>query len=56
VTEKLQAQERFFCANCEREVFLQATHCDKCGGKIEWPEKIQKIISTWGKKEKKKKD
>jgi len=47
VTEKLQPQERFFCANCEREVFLAAKYCDKCGGEIEWPEKIKKVLSSW---------
>ena len=52
VTEKLQLQQRFFCENCQREVFLLAQYCDKCGGEIEWPKKIQKVISSW-KKEKK---
>jgi len=52
VTEKLQKQQRFFCENCQREVFLLAKYCDHCGGEIEWPEKIQKVISSW-KKEKK---
>jgi len=51
LTERLQIkQERFFCENCEREVFLQAKYCDKCGGKIEWPEKIQKVLASWKKK------
>ena len=53
VTEKVLSQKRFFCANCEREVFLQAKYCDKCGGEIEWPEKVQKTISSWVKQEKK---
>ena len=52
VTEKLQHQQRFFCENCKQEVFLQAKYCDKCGGKIEWPEKIQKVIASWNKGEK----
>jgi len=52
VTEKLQQQQRFFCENCQREVFLLARYCDHCGGEIEWPEKIHKVISSW-KKEKK---
>jgi rRNA maturation endonuclease Nob1 len=47
VTEKLKQQQRFFCENCKQEVFLQAKYCDKCGGQIEWPEKIQKIIAPW---------
>jgi hypothetical protein len=38
-------QKRFFCENCEREVFLNASYCDKCGGKIEWPEKYKSIFS-----------
>ena len=45
-------QKRFFCENCEREVFLNASYCDNCGGKIEWPEKYSKIFS--GKKQTKK--
>jgi hypothetical protein len=38
-------QKRFFCENCEREVFLNASYCDKCGGKIEWAEKYSSIFS-----------
>jgi hypothetical protein len=38
-------QKRFLCENCERELFLNALYCDKCGGKIEWPEKYQPILS-----------
>ena len=38
-------QKRFFCENCEREVFLNASYCDNCGGKIEWPEKYSSIFS-----------
>jgi len=38
-------QKRFICENCEREVFLNAAYCDKCGGKIEWPEKYTSIFS-----------
>ena len=38
-------QKRFFCENCERELFLNATYCDKCGGKIEWPEKYTSFLS-----------
>jgi len=49
VTEKVH-QQRFFCENCSREVFLQAKYCDNCGGKIEWPEKIQKVLASWEKK------
>jgi hypothetical protein len=45
-------QRRFFCENCRHEVFLQAKYCDNCGGEIEWPEEINKILATW-KKEKK---
>ena len=52
VTEKLQEQKRFFCENCKREVFLKEEYCDKCGGKIEWPEKIQKVLASWTTKKK----
>ena len=38
-------QKRFFCENCERELFLNASYCDYCGGKIEWPEKYATIFS-----------
>ncbi len=38
-------QKRFFCENCERELFLNAAYCDKCGGEIEWPEKYVSIFS-----------
>ena len=38
-------QKRFLCENCERELFLNAAYCDKCGGKIEWPERYEKILS-----------
>ena len=38
-------QKRFLCENCERELFLNALYCDNCGGKIEWPEKYQSILS-----------
>jgi len=54
VTETIKKQQRFFCENCTREVFLSAQYCDDCGGKIEWPEKVQKIIASWKKSEKKK--
>lgn len=37
-------QKRFFCENCERELFLNAIYCDNCGGKIEWPEKYASIF------------
>ena len=38
-------QKRFFCENCEQELFLSAVYCDKCGGKIEWPEEYDSIHS-----------
>jgi hypothetical protein len=47
-------QQRFFCENCHREVFLQDKYCDKCGGEIAWPENIKKIVALWKKKEKRK--
>jgi len=55
VTEKLQQQKRFFCENCKREVFLNDKYCDKCGGEIEWPEEISRVISSWNKQTKKQK-
>ena len=39
-------QKRFLCANCERELFLNALYCDNCGGKIEWPQKYEPILSS----------
>ncbi|HXZ98219.1 MAG TPA: hypothetical protein VED24_02505 [Candidatus Acidoferrum sp.] len=39
-------QKRFLCANCERELFLNAVYCDNCGGKIEWPQKYEPILSS----------
>ena len=42
-----QQQRRFFCENCKQEVFLQFIYCDKCGGQIEWPKEIKKVISSW---------
>lgn len=38
-------QKRFFCENCDRELFLNAVYCDNCGGKIEWPEKYISVFS-----------
>jgi len=38
-------QKRFFCENCERELFLNAAYCDNCGGKIEWPDKYVSVFS-----------
>jgi hypothetical protein len=54
VTERLQQQKRFFCENCRREVFLSNKYCDKCGGEIQWPEQVSKVISQWTKQTKKK--
>jgi len=54
-TQTVQLQQRFFCENCKREVFLSAKYCDHCGGAIEWPKNVQKIINVWKKAEKKKK-
>jgi predicted amidophosphoribosyltransferase len=54
ITETRRSQQqRFFCDNCQREVFLQAKYCDKCGGEIEWPKEIRKVIGSWEKEEKK---
>ena len=38
-------QKRFLCENCERELFLNALYCDNCGGKIEWPQEYESILS-----------
>lgn len=54
MTEKIQQQQRFFCESCHREVFLEAKYCDKCGGEIEWPEKIRKVLASWKTKKKEK--
>jgi hypothetical protein len=48
-TQTVERQERFFCENCKREVFLSGKYCDGCGGEIKWPKKVQKILSTWKK-------
>jgi hypothetical protein len=45
-------QKRFLCENCERELFLNALYCDNCGGKIEWPEEYQSILSQQNNDEK----
>jgi hypothetical protein len=45
LAEPEMKQKRFLCENCERELFLNALYCDNCGGKIEWPEKYQSILS-----------
>ena len=45
LAEPEKEQKRFLCENCERELFLNALYCDNCGGKIEWPEKYQSILS-----------
>ena len=50
---KIKNQQRFFCENCKREVFLSAKHCDGCGGEIQWPQEVKKILSSWKKAEKK---
>ncbi|HUK49897.1 MAG TPA: zinc-ribbon domain-containing protein [Terriglobales bacterium] len=47
MTEKLQEQKRFFCDNCKREVFFQEDYCGQCGGKIDWPQAIQKTRTLW---------
>jgi len=45
LAEPEMKQKHFFCENCERELFLNASYCDRCGGKIEWPEKYVSIFS-----------
>jgi len=49
MAQTVEKQERFFCENCKREVFLSGKYCDGCGGEIKWPKKVQKILSTWKK-------
>jgi hypothetical protein len=46
-------QKRFLCENCERELFLNELYCDNCGGKIEWPQEYESIISNKGHDEEK---
>ena len=53
LTETIKNQQRFFCENCKREVFLSAKHCDGCGGEIEWPKEVRKVLASWKKIEKK---
>jgi len=45
-------QQRFFCENCQREVFLEAKYCDNCGGEIEWPKEIKEAMSEWKRQDK----
>jgi hypothetical protein len=45
LAEPEMRQKKFLCENCERELFLNAVYCDNCGGKIEWPEKYETILS-----------
>jgi len=47
-------QPRFFCSNCNHEIFLCMLYCDECGGEIAWPEKYKTIIPK--EKERKKND
>jgi rRNA maturation endonuclease Nob1 len=47
MTQTIEKQKRFFCENCKREVFLSADYCDSCGGKIEWPRKVRKVLASW---------
>jgi predicted amidophosphoribosyltransferase len=49
-------QKRFLCANCERELFLNALYCDNCGGRIEWPEEYESVFSDKGHEEEKGED
>jgi hypothetical protein len=54
VTDKEKTeQQRFFCDNCKREVFLQAKYCDNCGGEIEWSKEVKKVLATWKQEAKK---
>jgi predicted amidophosphoribosyltransferase len=49
-------QKRFLCANCQRELFLNALYCDNCGGKIEWPQEYESILSDKSDEEEKGED
>jgi predicted amidophosphoribosyltransferase len=49
-------QKRFLCENCERELFLNALYCDNCGGKIEWPQEYDSILSEKSPEEEKGED
>jgi len=53
-TEKIKQQPRFFCSNCNHEIFLCMAYCDECGGEIAWQEKYKFICAK--KKEPKKND
>lgn len=44
-------QKRFFCSNCENEIFLMMKHCNGCGGEIEWPEEYRHLIEFEGERE-----
>ena len=44
-------QKRFYCENCENEVFLKMKYCDECGGEIEWPKKYNEIREHYNKEE-----
>jgi len=44
-TNKKAEQPRFFCSNCNHEIFLCMAYCDECGGEIAWPKKYKAIVS-----------
>jgi rRNA maturation endonuclease Nob1 len=43
VDDKIRQQPRFFCSNCNHEIFLSMAFCDECGGEIRWQEKYKAI-------------
>jgi uncharacterized protein YlaI len=52
--EKNKPQPRFFCSNCDHEIFLRMLYCDECGGEIAWPEKYKAVLPKKEKEQKKK--
>jgi hypothetical protein len=51
--EETKKQPRFFCSNCNHEIFLRMAYCDECGGEIAWPEKYKAILPKKEKEQKK---
>lgn len=53
IEEETKEQPRFFCSNCEHELFLSMVYCDECGGEIDWPQKYKAILPKKEKEPKK---
>jgi rRNA maturation endonuclease Nob1 len=45
VDNKIRQQPRFFCSNCNHEIFLSMAFCDECGGEIKWQERYRAIAA-----------